>query len=66
LRPVLQKHRELLGVALDEATGLIVQGDACRIIGAGKARFFASPDAAALELIAGARYDLVARRVLDN
>jgi cyanophycinase len=62
LRPVLQKHRTLLGIALDEATALIVRGDACEIVGAGTARFFATPDAPVLELKAGARYDLAARK----
>ncbi len=64
LRPVLQKHRMLLGIALDEATALIVRGDACEIVGAGTARFFAQPDSPALELTRGARYDLAARRAL--
>lgn len=64
LRPVLQKHRRLLGIALDEATALIVRGDVCAIVGAGTARFFAAPNAPALELVTGARYDLAARRVL--
>ena len=61
LRPVLQKHRDLLGIALDEATAILVQGDACRVIGAGTVRFFATPDAPALVLSNGARYDLAAR-----
>lgn len=64
LRPVLQKHRSLLGIALDESTALIVRGDSCEIVGAGMARFFAAPDAPALVLTAGARYDLAARRAL--
>lgn len=64
LRPVLQQHRELLGIALDEATALIVQGDAARIVGAGKARFFAQPDAVAVELSDGGRYDLARRKAL--
>lgn len=66
LRPVLQKHRELLGIALDEATALIVRGDECRIVGVGRARFFASPDEVAVELTDGARYDLASRRMLSN
>jgi cyanophycinase len=62
LRPVLKAHPALLGIALDEATALIVRGDACEIVGAGKARFFATPDAPALELGASGRYDLAGRR----
>ena len=61
LRPVLEKHRELLGIALDEATAILVQGDACRVMGAGSVRFFATPDAPAIVLKAGDRYDLAAR-----
>jgi cyanophycinase len=66
LRPVLQKHRQLLGIALDEGTAILVQGDACRVMGAGTVRFFAAPDSPALELQAGARYDLAARRAQTN
>ena len=66
LRPVLRKHRDLLGIAIDEATALIVHGNACEIIGTGKVRFLASPDAPALELTSGTRYDLAARRALEN
>jgi cyanophycinase len=62
LRPVLKAHPALLGIGLDESTALIVRGDACEIIGAGKARFFASPDGAMVELVAGGRYDFAARR----
>lgn len=62
LRPVLLKHRTLLGIGLDEATAILVRGDAAEIVGAGKVRFFATPEAPALELVAGARYDLAGRR----
>lgn len=64
IRPVLQAHRELLGVGLDEATAMIVRGDVCEIAGPGKARFFTTPDGAPLELTAGAKFDLAARRVI--
>ncbi|MCX6952985.1 MAG: peptidase S51, partial [Verrucomicrobia bacterium] len=64
LRPVLKKHPALLGIALDEATAIVVTGDRCQVAGAGKVRFFASPDAPAVELTAGAAYDLAARAVL--
>lgn len=64
LRPVLQRHRGLLGIGLDEATALIVRGDTGEVVGAGVARFFAAPDAPVLELKNGARYDLAARRAL--
>ena len=64
LRPVLKAHPTLLGVALDEATAIIVTGDRCEIAGPGTARFFATPDGKPAELKAGARYDLAARQPL--
>jgi cyanophycinase len=65
LRPVLSKHRDLLGIALDEATAIIVRGDQCRVIGAGNVRFFATADEPAVILRDGARYDLAARRAVE-
>lgn len=64
LRPVLKAHPTLLGIGLDEATALIVRGDTCEIVGAGTARFFATPAAEPLKLMAGSRYDLAARRAI--
>lgn len=61
LRPVLAKHPSLLGVALDEATAIIVRGDSCVVAGAGNVRFFPTPTGAAVVLRAGARFDLAAR-----
>ena len=62
IRPVLKKYPQLLGIVLDEATALVVAGDECEVVGWGKVRFIASPDADAVELSSGARYDLAARR----
>ncbi|MCX6955185.1 MAG: cyanophycinase [Verrucomicrobia bacterium] len=64
LRPVLKKHPALLGIALDEATAIVVNGDECTVAGAGRARFFANPGSPPVELTAGARYDLAARSAL--
>lgn len=61
LRPVLAKHPALLGIALDEATAIIVRGDTCVVVGAGNARFFPTPTGTAVVLRAGARFDLTAR-----
>lgn len=61
LRPVLRQHPDLLGIALDEATAIIVRGDGCEVVGAGIVRFFPSPDAPAEVLLAGARFNLAAR-----
>ena len=62
LRPVLRAHPALLGIALDEATAIIVRGDSAEVVGAGTGRFFAAPEAPADLLNAGAHYDLAARR----
>ena len=62
LRPVLKVHPALLGIALDEATAIVVSGDRCEVAGAGTVRFLASADAPAVELTAGGRYDLAARK----
>ena len=62
LRPVLRAHPALLGIALDEATAIVVRGDHAEVVGVGNVRFFAAPEAAPDLLQAGARYDLAARR----
>ena len=62
IRPMLKKYPQLLGIVLDEATALVVAGDECEVVGWGKVRFIASPDADAVELSSGAHYDLAARR----
>jgi cyanophycinase len=62
--PVLQAHPDLLGIAMDEATAIIVSGDRLEVAGAGKVRFFAAPDASPVELTAGGKYDLAARKAL--
>lgn len=62
--PVLQQHPTLLGLALDEATAIIVTGDQCKVAGAGKVRFFATADAPPVELAAGGTYDLAGRHAL--
>ena len=64
LRPVLKAQPTLLGIALDEATAIIVRGDRAEVVGAGSVRFFAAPEAPADLLNAGAHYDLAARRRL--
>ncbi len=64
LRPVLRAHPTLLGLALDEATAIIVRGDRAEVVGAGTVRFFAAPEAPPEILHAGAAYDLAARKVV--
>lgn len=62
LRPVLARHGQLLGIALDEATALIVRGDLADVVGDGRAQFLAEPQGAPSVLKAGGRYDLARRR----
>lgn len=64
LRPVLQAHPGLLGIALDEATAIVVNADLCRVLGAGVVRFFPTPSAPPIVLTAGARFNLLERRGL--
>lgn len=62
LRPVLRAHPALLGIALDEATAILVRGDRAEVVGAGSVRFFAAPEAPTEILRAGERYDLAGRK----
>jgi cyanophycinase len=64
LVPVLRKHPTLLGIALDEATAIVVSGDRCEVVGGGTVRFFAAAEGTPVELKAGARYDLAQRTTL--
>lgn len=64
LRPVLQAHPGLLGIALDEATAIVVNADLCRVLGAGVVRFFPTPNTPPIVLAAGARFNLWERRGL--
>jgi cyanophycinase len=66
LRPVLRAHPALLGLALDEATAVIVRGDRAEVVGEGNVRFFAASEAPAEILRAGARYDLAGRRPIEG
>src|SRR3954464_6482117 len=73
---VMKRHPQLLGIGIDEATALIVQGDTARIMGRGKAHFYdyrmrgaaagdsaRFPDGAAdfVAVKAGEKFDLVKR-----
>jgi cyanophycinase len=64
LRPVLKAHPTLLGIALDEATAIVVRGDHAEVVGVGDVRFFAKPETAPEILRAGAHYDLAARKLI--
>jgi cyanophycinase len=62
---------QFLGIGIDEATALVVQGHVAEILGRGAAHFYdgakpvpdGSPDYDAVK--AGGRYDLKARKVLQ-
>jgi cyanophycinase len=67
---LMKTYPQLLGIGIDEATALVVQGHVGEVMGRGKAYFYdrrkpipkAAPDYQAVE--AGSRYDLKARKVL--
>jgi cyanophycinase len=68
---LMKTYPQLLGIGIDEATALVVQGHIGDIMGRGKVYFYDrrkpvaqdGPDYEAVE--AGGRYDLNERKVLD-
>lgn len=70
LVPVIQKHRHLLGIGIDEATAIVVKGDEAEVIGASKvavydARYGTGPDGKRYYFLnPGEKFDLVKRRRL--
>lgn len=69
---LIKAYPQLLGVGLDEATAIVVQGREAEVMGKGEAHFYdahlpmveGKPDYEALK--AGGRYDLKARKVLKR
>ena len=66
---VLAKHRELLGIGLDESTAIVVQRDTFSVVGASKVFVYGgrdAPDSGRVyrSLGSGDRYDLRARRIV--
>jgi cyanophycinase len=67
---VMQRFPQLLGIGIDEATAIVVQGQTAEVLGAGQAHFYdyrtppaaCEPDFAAVR--AGRKYDLVERKAL--
>ncbi|MBL8173342.1 MAG: cyanophycinase [Bryobacterales bacterium] len=53
LVPVIQKHRHLLGIGIDEGTAIVVQGDTAEVVGASKVAIY---DAAYAPGADGKRY----------
>jgi cyanophycinase-like exopeptidase len=62
-------HRQLLGIGLDEATAIIVQGHVAEVVGTNKVHFFdrsqpvVEGTADYTSVAAGQKYDLTERRV---
>jgi cyanophycinase len=69
---VMQRFPQLLGIGLDEATAIIVEGQTAEVLGAGQAHFYdyrtapaaCQPDFTAIK--AGQKYDLVERKVVGG
>src|SRR5580765_7522111 len=69
---VVASHPQLLGIGLDEATAIVVQGPVAEVVGKNKVHFYdrfrpvveGEPDYVSLD--AGAKYDLVKRHVVDG
>lgn len=72
LARVIDRHPQLLGIGLDEATALVVRGDVGEILGKGEAHFYdrrpgRPADAPDHESVgAGGRYQLRDRQVLEQ
>ena len=72
LAKVIDRHPQLLGIGLDEATALVVTGEVGEILGRGEAHFYDRPpgrpaDTSDRESVgAGGRYQLRERQVLER
>ena len=67
--PVIQRHPQLLGIAIDESTALIVSGGVATVMGKSKvalydSRLWKHQERRYFFLEKGQRYDLAARRRL--
>ncbi len=67
---VMTTHPQLLGIGLDEATAIVVQGHIAQIVGKNKVHFYdrsqpiADGELDYTSVTGGAKYDLTARRVV--
>jgi cyanophycinase len=67
--PVIAAHPELLGLGIDEATAVVVQGDRFRVVGRSKVAVYDGKDHDGKQyyfLSPGARFDLKDRRGLEE
>ncbi len=68
----MKRYPQFLGIGLDEATAIVVQGHEAQVMGRGQAHFYdrkkpvkeGEPDYEALK--AGGRYDLKERKILQS
>lgn len=69
---LVQRYPQLLGIGIDEATALIVQGSRAEITGQGAVFFYDAwapqqpPETDYLKVTAGHSYDLIERRVVSH
>lgn len=69
LLQVIARYPNLLGIGLDEGTGIVVRGDTAAVIGRSKAAFYNTDPANSrvyFYLTSGDRFDLAARRALPR
>ncbi len=62
-------HAELLGIGIDESTAMVVEGDRCEVIGAGKVGIYDGREHGGKRyyfLSPGDRFDLAARTKIDT
>jgi cyanophycinase len=62
---LVETFPQILGLSLDEGCAAEIHGSTMVVLGKGKTHVVTSPDAAPLPLVAGDRYDLVARKKLS-
>jgi cyanophycinase len=71
LPEVLAKHKQLLGIGIDEGTAIVVQRDTFAVLGASKVFVYGgrdTPDSGKVyrTLVSGDRYDLRQRRIIPT
>lgn len=66
LAAVISRHPQLLGLGIDEATAVVVQGQTAEIVGRHRVHFYRGDDVAHPRIVwTGGRFDLKTREVLD-
>jgi cyanophycinase len=62
---LIKTYPQLLGVGIDEATALIVQGSVAEITGRTRVNFYDAKKSGPESVASGKKYDLAARKVID-